>query len=215
MVTLLLEFAIPACFVAVIYLYFRVHYKLRNPKKMTFGAVANKVCAVDGDEIEDWFRQLQKMEEGKTHLVRERRATKNSVLNGILDDVGLNTFLFQSGLFFEKDRIDPAKPSIDYEPREGLVHILIDESTNLRVKVFEARRTMLIKTITRAPFDLAIVQEIFNEYKRIEGDIIGLAGMGQTDICRELLISHLGLTRFYVIEGGGGHGHGDYGPEPA
>jgi hypothetical protein len=213
MVTLLLEFAIPALSVAVIYLYCRVRYKLRNPKKIAFAVVANKVCVVDEGEIREWFRQLEEREERKTHLVRERRTTKNNILKGVLDGIGVNTSLFQSGLFFEKDRIDPAKPSIEYEPWEGLVHILIDESTKLRVKVFEAKRTMLIKTLTGAAFDLDIVQEIFNEYKRIEGDIIGLAGMGERNNYRQLLIDHLGLTRFYVIEGGGGHD--DYGPEPA
>jgi hypothetical protein len=213
MVTLLLEFAIPALSVAVVYLYCRVHYKLRNPKKIAFAVVANKVCVVDEGEIREWFRQLEEREERKTHLVRERRTTKNNILKGVLDGIGVNTCLFQSGLFFEKDRIDPAKPSIEYEPWEGLVHILIDESTKLRVKVFEAKRTMLIKTLTGTAFDLDIVQEIFNEYKRIEGDIIGLAGMGERNHYRQLLIDHLGLTRFYVIEGGGGHD--DYGPEPA
>lgn len=211
MVNLLLEFGIPVSSVAANCLLFRAHYKLRNPKKMTFSAVAYKVGPVDRNEIENLFRQLEEMDETQTHLPGERRRTKTSVLKVILDDIGSNAFFFQCGLFSEKDKIDPVKPAIDHEDWEALVHVLIDEVTELRVKVFEARKTMLIKAIKREPFEMALVQDILEHYKVIEGDIIALLGMGETRVCRELMINHLGLAAFYLTDGGLGGG----GPEVA
>ena len=209
---LLIEFAVFALVIAVLYRYFRVRHNLRKPKKMPFGLIVNKVCVVEIDEIQAWFRKLEEMEESKTHLVRERRMMKFGILGGILRKIVLNTTLFQAAVLFEKVRIDPAKRSIDHEPWERLVFILIDESTELRLNLFQAQRELLIKTITRKPFDKAVVQELLDRYKQLEEDIIHLAAMGETTTYRELLIERLGLSRFYVIEDGR---NDDYGPEPA
>jgi hypothetical protein len=110
--------------------------------------------------------------------------------------------LFQRAVRFEKMKIDPVKSALEYEQREILILELVNQADEMRWTLFRAQAVLLLRTMLR----LGIEQELFiillAQYKKLEEDIVALAGMAEDDCYRQMLIERLGLNDWGLIEGG-------------
>jgi hypothetical protein len=136
------------------------------------------------------------------HLWREVRWKQFRVNWGYLCEEASNTMLFQRAVRFEKMKIDPVKSALEYEQREILILELVNQADEMRWTLFRAQAVLLLRTMLR----LGIEQELFiillAQYKKLEEDIVALAGMAEDDCYRQMLIERLGLNDWGLIEGG-------------
>jgi hypothetical protein len=126
---------------------------------------------------------------------------------GYLCEEAWNTTLFQRAVRFEKMKIDPTKSALQYEQREILILELVDQTDEMRWTLFRAQATLLFRTALRLSIDQEIFITALAQYKKLEEDIVALAGMAEDDCYRQMLLERLGLNDWGLIEGGS--------PEPA
>jgi hypothetical protein len=110
--------------------------------------------------------------------------------------------LFQRAVRFEKMKIDPKKSALDYEPREVLILELVDQADKMRRMLFRAQANLLLRMIFRLGIDQETFISVLGHYKKLEEDIVALAGMAEDDCYREMLVERLGLSNWGLIEGG-------------
>jgi hypothetical protein len=141
------------------------------------------------------------------HLRREVLWKQLKVNWGYLSEETWNTTLFQRAVRFEKMKIDPKKSALDYEPREILILELVEQADKMRRMLFRAQANLLLRMIFRLGIDQEMFISVLGYYKKLEEDIVALAGMAEDDCYREMLVQRLGLSNWGLIEGGS--------PEPA
>ena len=205
--TLFLELSLP---IAALIVFFAVAVclKIQYPPPLVLGRIIPRVCPVRSREILDYNEDDNGEEPIGWRLRREVRRKQFKVNLGYLSAEVANTTLFQQALRFEKTKINPRKPGLEYEPREIVVLELVDEAAHLRWKQVRSK----IILVLRAKLGLSINKEVFitllAEYKKLEEEIIALASMKESWV-RGMLVERLGLMDWHVIEGG------ESDPEPA
>ncbi|HEY6249306.1 MAG TPA: hypothetical protein VI685_05065 [Candidatus Angelobacter sp.] len=186
----------------------RMRRDLSHPPAIAFGCLIPIVCVVNAEEIQAFCREIEKLKQKENHLRRERRWKQFRILWGFLREMTFNTRLFQGGIRFEHTKIDPAKSSLDYAPRETLIAELVPEAAEMRMKLYKAQVSFLSRTILGLRVDQKVLISLLGHYKRLEQDIIALAGMSEDRCYRDMLIQNLGLRDWRIFDGGSE-------PEPA
>jgi hypothetical protein len=152
-------------------------------------------------------RNIEEEQSTVEHLRREVLWKQLKVNWGYLSEETWNTTLFQRAVRFEKMKIDPKKSALDYEPREILILELVEQADKMRRLLFRAQATLLLRMLFRLGIDQEMFISVLGYYKKLEEDIVALAGMAEDDCYREMLVERLGLSNWGLIEGGS--------PEPA
>jgi len=204
MVTLFLELSLPIL-ALIVFFAVAVYLKIQYPPPLVLGRIIPRVCPVRSQDILDYNEEEDNGEEPTGwRLRREVRRKQLKVNLGYLSAEVTNTTLFQQALRFEKTKINPRKPGLEYEPRDIVVLELVDEAAHLRWKQVRCQSILVL----RAKLGLSIKKEVFitllAQYKKLEEEIIALAGMdGMEDSWfRGMLVERLGLMDWRVIEGG-------------
>lgn len=178
----------------------RIRQDLIRPPAIAFGCIIPKVCVVNAEEIKGYC--LETLERAANHLGRERRLRQFRILWGFLREMSANTRLFQGASRFEQIKIDPCKSALDFEQRETLIFELMPETAEMRMKLYKAQVNLLTRTVLGLKVDRNVLLSILGDYKRLESDIIALAGMSKDTCYRDMLIEALGLGRWRIFEGG-------------
>jgi hypothetical protein len=121
---------------------------------------------------------------------------------GYLCEEASNTMLFQRAVRFEKMKIDPVKSALEYEQREILILELVYQADEMRWTLFRAQAALLVRTMLRLSVDQELFITLLAQYKKLEEDIVALAGMAEDDCYRQMLVERLGLNDWGLIEGG-------------
>ena len=192
---------LPLVVIIMAILAMKFYMKIQFPPPLVLGRIIPRVCPVRSQDILD-YNEDDNGEEGMGwRLRREVRRKQFKVNLGYLSAEVANTTLFQQALRFEKTKINPRKPGLEYEPREIVVLELVDEAAHLRWKQVRSK----IILVLRAKLGLSINKEVFitllAEYKKLEEEIIALASMKESWV-RGMLVERLGLMDRRVIEGG-------------
>jgi hypothetical protein len=202
MVTLLVEVVLPAGVLLVVVFAASLYRKLKYPSPLALGCIIPKLCVVGSAEILRYNKKEDDEQRTAKHLWREVRWKQFRVNWGYLCEEASNTMLFQRAVRFEKMKIDPVKSALEYEQREILILELVNQADEMRWTLFRAQAVLLLRTMLR----LGIEQELFiillAQYKKLEEDIVALAGMAEDDCYRQMLIERLGLNDWGLIEGG-------------
>lgn len=201
--TTLLIFCLPFVFaLALIILKFRLD--LRKPSPLAFGCIIPKVCIVDSEEVMRYCSLAEEEEDSVPgHLRREARRKRVRIYWTFVRQMIWDTRLFQQALRFEQMKIDPAKPSLDYEQRETLIMSLVDEAADLRRELVNRQYRLVLNTVLRSRLDYKALNSLLGIYKRLEEDIINLVAMAEDSTYRDMLIDRLGLSNWRIINGGG------------
>jgi hypothetical protein len=209
MVTLLVEVTLPVIVLLIAIFAGRLYARINSPSPLAMGCIIPKVCVVGSVEILQYNKR--NMAEGEEsdgkHLRREVLWQQFKVNWGYLSEEVWNTSLFQRAVRFEKMKIDPKKSALDYEPREILILELVEQADKMRRMLFRAQATLLFRMSLRLSIDQGMFISILGHYKKLEEDIVALAGMAEDECYREMLVERLGLNNWGLIEGGS--------PEPA
>ncbi len=208
MVTLLVEVTLPVIVLFTVIFAGRFYARINAPSPLAMGCIIPKVCVVGSVEILQYNKRNREEEQlGENHLRREVLWQQFKVNWCYLSEEAWNTTLFQRAVRFEKMKIDPKKSALDYEPREILILELVEQAGNMRRMLFRAQATLLLRMTFRLSIDQGLFISILGHYKKLEEDIVALAGMAEDDCYREMLVERLGLNNWGLIEGGR--------PEPA
>jgi len=199
-VTLFLELSLPIL-ALIVFFAVAVFLKIQYPPPLVLGRIIPRVCPVRSQDILDYNEDDNAEEPVGWRLRHEVRRKQLKVNLGYLSAEVANTTLFQQALRFEKTKINPRKPGLEYEPREIVVLELVDEAAHLRWKQVRGQTNLVL----RAKLGLSINKEVFitllAQYKKLEEEIIALAGMKESWV-RGMLVERLGLMDWRVIEGG-------------
>ena len=202
MVTLLVEVILPAGVLLAVLFAASLYRKLKYPSPLALGCIIPKLCVVGSAEILRYNKKEEDEQRTAKHLRREVRWKQFRVNWGYLCEEASNTMLFQRAVRFEKMKIDPVKSALEYEQREILILELVYQADEMRWTLFRAQAALLVRTMLR----LSVVQELFitllAQYKKLEEDIVALAGMAEDDCYRQMLVERLGLNDWGLIEGG-------------
>jgi hypothetical protein len=196
----LLVFSLPVILV-VAYVALSAWHDLRRPGPRALGTIVRKLRVVSSDEIVRYNATEDQEEEVASHLRRQVRWKQICVNWGYLRQMIWNTRLFQQATRFEAMKIDPAKSALQYEPREILALELVDDTTDMRLKLYKWQLNLLMRAIFGLRVEQPILISLLEQYKQLEEDIIGLAGMAEDDCFRQMLIERLGLN-WGVVDGG-------------
>jgi hypothetical protein len=208
MVTLLVEVTLPVIALLLGSFALRLYAKINYPSPLAIGCIIPKVCVVGSVEILHYNqRNIEEEQSTGNHLRREVLWKQFKVNWGYLSEEAWNTTLFQRAVRFEKMKIDPKKSALDYEPREILILELVEQADKMRRMLFRAQANLLLRVIFRLGIDQEMFISVLGYYKKLEEDIVALAGMAEDDCYREMLVERLGLSNWGLIEGGS--------PEPA
>jgi hypothetical protein len=202
MVTVFLEAILPilAFFIAVFVV--SSYRRIDAPSPLAIGCIMPKVCVVGSVEILHFNKKNLDEQLKAKHLRREVLWNQFKVNWGYLCQEAWNTTLFQRAVRFEKIKIDPAKSALEYEPRETLILDLVDEANKVRWMLFRAQATLLMRAFFRLSIDQEMLISVLGYYKKLEEDIVALAGMAEDDCYRQMLVERLGLNNWGLIEGG-------------
>ena len=203
MVTLLAEVTLPVIALLLGSFALRLYAKINYPSPLAMGCIIPKVCVVGSVEILHYNkRNVEEEQSTGKHLQREVLWKQFKVNWGYLSEETWNTSLFQRAVRFEKMKIDPKKSALDYEPREILILELVDQADKMRRMLFRAQAGLLLRMIFRLGIDQETFISVLGHYKKLEEDIVALAGMAEDDCYREMLVERLGLSNWGLIEGG-------------
>ena len=202
MVTVFLEIILPVVVLLLAAVAAALYRKIRYPSPLVLGCIIPKVCVVGSTEILRFYKTQAVGQPIAKHLRREVLWKQFRVNWGYLCEEASNTTLFQRAVRFERMKIDPAKSALEYEPREILILELVGQADEMRWTLFRAQAALLFRTILRLSIDQEIFITVLAQYKKLEEDIIALAGMAEDDCYREMLIERLGLNNWGLIEGG-------------
>jgi hypothetical protein len=207
MVTLLVEVVLPACVLLAVLFAASLYRKLKYPSPLALGCIIPKLCVVGSAEILRYNKKEDDEQRTAKHLWREVRWKQFRVNWGYLCEEASNTMLFQRAVRFEKMKIDPVKSALEYEQREILILELVYQADEMRWTLFRAQAALLVRTMLRLSVDQELFITLLAQYKKLEEDIVALAGMAEDDCYRQMLVERLGLNDWGLIEGGS--------PEPA
>jgi hypothetical protein len=202
MVTLLVEVVLPAGVLLAVLFAASLYRKLKYPSPLALGCIIPKLCAVGSAEILRYNKKEEDEQRTAKHLRREVRWKQFRVNWGSLCEEESNTMLFQRAVRFEKMKIDPAKSALEYEQREILILELVNQADDMRWTLFRAQAVLLLRTMLRLGIDQELFITLLAQYKKLEEDIVALAGMAEDDCYREMLVERLGLSNWGLIEGG-------------
>ena len=202
MVILFLEAILPIIVSLIVFFGAKIYMKIQYPSPLVLGCIVPKVCVVASREILGYNRTEEGKEPRKRHLRREVRRKQFRVNWGYLREEAWNTSLFQRAVRFEKMKIDPRKPGLEYEPREVLILELVDEAAALRWKQFRWQLMFLLRAKLGLSIDKDICKALLLDYKQLEEDFLALAEMTDDGSWRQMLVDRLGLTNWGVIHGG-------------
>lgn len=201
MMLMLLKVMLPIVAIAGFFV-LRSYLKSKRPPPRALGGVLLKLCVVDADEILH-YKEVSEEEWGtKPHLRPILRRNQIRVHWSYLGQMKGNTFRFQQVIRFEGLKIDPAKSSFEYEPREVLILNLSDELAGLRSEIFRARLDLLRGWVLRRAIDQERLKTLMEKYKCLEHDMVELATMAKDTTCRDMLIERLGLSQWRILDGG-------------
>jgi hypothetical protein len=202
MVTLLVEVVLPAGVLLVVVFAASLYRKLKYPSPLALGCIIPKLCVVGSAEILRYNKKEEDEQRTAKHLRREVRWKQFRVNWGYLCEEASNTMLFQRAVRFEKMKIDPAKSALEYEQREILILELVYQADEMRWTLFRAQAALLVRTMLRLSVDQELFITLLAQYKKLEEDIVALAGMAEDDCYRQMLVERLGLNDWGLIEGG-------------
>ena len=205
---MIFEVLLPIVAVLLATLAIRFYVKIQYPSPLVWGRIIPRVCAVRSGDILDYNEKAEDEKPVGWRLRREMRRKQFKVNSEYLGEEITNTTLFLRALRFEKLKIDPRKPGLEYEPREIVVLELVDEAAELRWKQVRCQLVLLLRAKLGLNVDKEVFLTMLAQYKKLEEEIIALAGMGDNWF-RGMLVERLGLMDWRVIEGG------DSEPEPA
>jgi hypothetical protein len=191
---LFLECSAPVIFIVVVYTA-KFWLDISRPAPRALGSILPKLCVVSSDEIQ-LYCGLHEEEPAVNHLQRELRRGRICVVWGYLREMAWNTKLFQQALRFEKMKIDPAKSSLDYEPRETLVLELVDEAAARRWLLVKAQMSMAARALLGLNVKQRALKALLAQYKHLEQEIVTLTSMAQDDCYYTMLVERLGLTNW-------------------
>jgi hypothetical protein len=202
MVTVFLEVILPAVVSLIVFCALRQYSKIQNPSPLALGCIIPRVCVVGSAEILRFYK-TQAVEQAVAKHLRGEVLWKQFRVNwGYLCEEAWNTMLFQRAVRFERMKIDPAKSALEYEPREILILELVGQADEMRWTLFRAQAALLFRTILRLSIDQEIFITVLAQYKKLEEDIVALAGMADDDCYHGMLLERLGLNNWGLIEGG-------------
>jgi hypothetical protein len=202
MVTLLVEVVLPAGVLLAVLFAASLYRKLKYPSPLALGCIIPKLCVVGSAEILRYNKKEGDEQRTAKHLWREVRWKQFRVNWGYLCEEASNTMLFQRAVRFEKMKIDPAKSALEYEQREILILELVYQADEMRWTLFRAQAALLVRTMLRLSVDQELFITLLAQYKKLEEDIVALAGMAEDDCYRQMLLERLGLNDWGLIEGG-------------
>lgn len=182
---------------------------LRRPAARALGWIISKVCIVSSEEILRYNAQLEQEEESGIHLRREARWKKICVIWGFVRAMMCNTRLIQQTARFEEKKIDPRKSSLKYEQPEILVLELVDDSAQMRWRLYKWQLNLVMRAVLGLNVNQKVLMDLLGQYKQLEEGIIALSEMADDRCYRDMLLDRLGLANWGVINGGGSE------PEPA
>lgn len=201
MTTALLEVGIPTIFILAAPIA-GACLKIKYPRPRALGQILPELYCVASDEISRYDEFLDEEYATKPHLRRTLRRHQIMVNRAYLSQMAGNTRLFQQVVRFEAIKIDPGKSSFDYEPRETLIVNLVDEFAKARWELVKARADLLKRSIFRLAISQDVLMKLLGTYKRLEQQMLALAGMADDDRYRLMLVERLGLHNWGVLEGG-------------
>jgi hypothetical protein len=202
MVTLLVEVVLPAGVLLAVLFAASLYRKLKYPSPLALGCIIPKLCVVGSAEILRYNKKEDNEHRTAKHLWREVRWKQFRVNWGYLCEEASNTMLFQRAVRFEKMKIDPVKSALEYEQREILILELVTQADEMRWTLFRAQAVLLLRTMLRLGIDQELFITLLAQYKKLEEDIVALAGMAEDDCYRQMLVERLGLNDWGLIEGG-------------
>lgn len=202
MVTLFFEVILPAGVLLAVLFAASLYRKLKYPSPLALGCIIPKLCVVGSAEILRYNKKEDDEQRTAKHLWREVRWKQFRVNWGYLCEEASNTMLFQRAVRFEKMKIDPVKSALEYEQREILILELVYQADEMRWTLFRAQAALLVRTMLRLGVDQEIFITLLAQYKKLEEDIVALAGMAEDDCYRQMLVERLGLNDWGLIEGG-------------
>lgn len=189
----------------------RLYRDIRRPSPLAFGCIIPKVCVVSSEEVFQYCRFAQEAEESlPSHLRSEARRKLSRLYRTFLRQMVWNTRLFQRALCFEQAKIDTGKSSLDYEQSETLTVALVDEAADTREQLVKQQLRLMINAILRAIPDYKALPLLLTGYKKIEEDVLALAGMAEDRTYHDMLRERLGLSNWGIMDGG----DDDDGPGP-
>jgi hypothetical protein len=202
MVTLFFEVVLPAGVLLAVLFAASLYRKLKYPSPLALGCIIPKLCVVGSAEILRYNKKEEDEQRRAKHLWREVRWKQFRVNWGYLCEEVWNTTLFQRAVRFEKMKIDPVKSALEYEQREILILELVNQADEMRWTLFRAQAALLLHTMLRLGIDQELFITLLAQYKKLEEDIVALAGMAEDDCYRQMLVERLGLNDWGLIEGG-------------
>lgn len=192
MVTILLD--VMMLFILVLAFHIgRIIADLRRPVARALGCILSKLCVVNYLEIRQYCIQLDEEKRAPIHLAREIRRQKVFVIGQYVRQMMCNTQLFQQASLFEAKKIDPRKSALEYDMRETLVLSLVEESGALRWQLWKCQGRLLLRSALRLNVNQNILLDLLGSYKKLEADIIALAGMADDNCYRDMMMERLGL----------------------
>lgn len=202
MVTVFLEVILPILVLLIGVVVIRSYRRIDSPSPLAIGCIMPRVCVVGSVEILRFNKKNLDEQLKAKHLRREVLWKQFKVNWGYLCQQAWNTTLFQRAVRFEKIKIDPTKSALEYEPRETLILELVDEANKVRWMLFRAQAVLLMRTFLRLSIDQDMFLSVLGYYKKLEEDIVELAGMAEDECYREMLVERLGLNNWRLISGG-------------
>jgi hypothetical protein len=202
MVTVFLELILPILVLFIGVVVIRSYRRIDSPSPLAIGCIMPKVCVVGSVEILHFNKKKLDEQLKAKHLLREVLWKQFKVNWGYLCQETWNTTLFQRAVLFELMKIDPTKSALEYNSRETLIAALVDEAAKIRWMLFRAQATLLMRAFFRLSIDQEMFLSVLGYYKKLEEDIVELAGMAEDDCYREMLVERLGLNNWRLISGG-------------
>lgn len=181
----------------------RIVLDLWRPVAVAFGCILRKVCVVSYLEIRGRYEQFEQEDRIAIHLRREVLREKAFLIGHYVRQMMWNTRLFQQAVLFEKKKIDPRKSGLDYDQQQVLVLDLVEETGALRWQLWKCQLALFLQVVLKLNAKHEVMLDLLRKYKKLEEDIVALAGMAEDNSYRDMLMERLGLMTWGLINGHG------------
>jgi len=167
-----------------------------RPSPIALGSQIPRFCVVSADEIRDY---CESTENDTLHRPEgcQSRWGRVRVARNYIAQMTWNAKLFLQVARFEQLKINPAKSSLDYDPRETLTLRLAEDAKEVRVMLVKAHIALITQAFSGQEikeYAARRLQTLVGEYKHLEFNALTLVGMAKDECYHAMLRERLGLT---------------------
>src|SRR5205809_4973475 len=174
----------------------RAYLNMVCPRPRALVEVLPQLNMVDAKAILSYNQAFEHGYSLSPHAAKALRRNQIRINRIYMNQIARNTTLLQQVVRFEKLKIHPGRSSFDYDQREMLVLLMLNELTASRWNIAKALAGLRCREILGLKITQKSLTNLLAQYKEFEHEMLQLADLSEDACSRQMLVDRLGMINW-------------------